>query len=180
QCHDSNLARGVPGHIMRSVIPDRTGQPILTAGSYLTTDQSPLKERWGGWYVTGRHGIERHMGNLTAGNSAEAQNPNFNACANMMQLGTRINVAPYLGKFSDIIALMVAEHQTNVQNLITRANYETRRAIQYEAALNKDLGRPAGYRSESTLSRIKSVCEPLVKAMLFSKEATLASPITGS
>src|SRR5207247_1213252 len=60
QCHDSGLTRSIPGHIIRSVYPDAQGQPILSEGTYITTDQSPLKERWGGWYVTGRHGMQRH------------------------------------------------------------------------------------------------------------------------
>ena len=29
----------------------------------VTTDETPIEERWGGWYVTGRHGTLRHMGN---------------------------------------------------------------------------------------------------------------------
>jgi hypothetical protein len=55
QCHESGLTKGIPGHLMRSVFPDANGQPIFTAGTYITTDQSPMRERWGGWYVTGKH-----------------------------------------------------------------------------------------------------------------------------
>ena len=39
----------------------KDGQPVFSAGTYVTTDESPLKERWGGWYVTGTHGAQRHM-----------------------------------------------------------------------------------------------------------------------
>ena len=61
---------------------------------------------------------------LNAGNAAEADNLNLNAGANVTDLSSRINVAPYLSKYSDIVALMVVEHQTNIQNFITRANFE--------------------------------------------------------
>jgi hypothetical protein len=180
QCHDTNMAGSVPGHIMRSVYPNREGQPILTAGTYLSTDRSPLQERWGGWYVTGRHGTQRHMGNVVAKSELAPEQTDWGAGANVTDLRKFIDTAPYLSSHSDIVALLVAEHQTQIQNQITRAGFETRRAVRYEQLLNRDLGRAADYHSDSTVSRIKSVCEPLVKAMLFSGETQLTSPISGA
>ena len=180
QCHDSNLAGSVPGHLMRSIYPDRTGNPIFSAGSYVTSDQSPLGERWGGWYVTGRHPGQFHMGNMVAQSEAEPQQTDWAKGGNLTDLSKVINVSPYLSKHSDIVALMVAEHQTQIQNRITRANYGTRQALQYAQLLNKDLGRAPDFLSDSVKSRIKSVCEPLVKAMLFVGETKLTAPITGT
>lgn len=180
QCHDSPLTRGVPGHIMRSVYPDAQGQPVLAAGTFLTTDQSSLKERWGGWYVTGTHGAQQHMGNLTVKDAAHAARLDLSRGANVTDLRRRVDLTPYLTHHSDIVALMVAEHQTHVQNLITRANYETRLALHYEQTLNKELGRPVDARLDSTLSRIRSVGERLVQALLFVKEAPLTAPIRGT
>ena len=73
-------------------------------------------------------------------------------------------------KTSDIVALMVAEHQTRTQNLITRCSYQTRIALRYQEQLDKELNRPTRYPSESTMSRIKSVAEPLLQALLMSNE----------
>jgi hypothetical protein len=78
------------------------------------------------------------------------------------------------------VALMVFEHQTHVQNLITRANYQTRLALRDEAAMNRALGRPADERLDSTGSRVKSVAEPLVKYLLFADEAPLAARVEGT
>jgi hypothetical protein len=64
QCHASPKTLGVPGHLVRSVFPNWEGFPQLQAGSFLTDHSSPLKERWGGWYVTGTHGAQRHLGNV--------------------------------------------------------------------------------------------------------------------
>src|SRR5579883_1506867 len=64
QCHASGKTEDVPGHLVRSVFPDADGQPIFNAGTFTTTDESPWKERWGGWYVTGKHGRQVHMGNV--------------------------------------------------------------------------------------------------------------------
>ena len=66
---------------------------------------------------------------------------------------------------------MVHAHQTDLHNRITRAGYGVRVALRDEAVMNKALGEPAGHRSESTVRRIKSACEPLVQGLLFSGEA---------
>ena len=89
-------------------------------------------------------------------------------------------VANYLTPHSDLVALMVHGHQTRLHNLLTRANFNTRLALRDEAAINKVIGDPIDKRSDSTLSRLKSVGEPLVKAMLFSGEARLTSPVEGT
>src|SRR5262249_46743514 len=64
--------------------------------------------------------------------------------------------------------------------LITRANFLTRIALREEAEINKALGRPADYRSESTASRIQSAGEPLVKYLLFNGEAPLTEEVRGT
>src|SRR5262245_58946187 len=67
-----------------------------------------------------------------------------------------------------------------MHNLIARANLQTRLALYEEGELNRELGRPADYRSETTLRRIKSVSEPLVKYLLFSKETPLTEKVRGT
>jgi hypothetical protein len=45
--------------------------PVLTAGTSLITQNSPLEDRWGGWYVTGtggrRHNIQAVLTTQMAG-----------------------------------------------------------------------------------------------------------------
>jgi hypothetical protein len=179
-CHTSPLTKGVPGHFIRSLFVQPDGQPLFQAGTYLSSDESPLKERWGGWYVTGSHGKQEHMGNIIVRSAEAAENPDLSAGANVTNLSYLINTEPYLTKHSDIVALMVAEHQTTVQNLITRATYEAKKAIAYEDGIRKDLGIPEGERLQSTISRIKSVGEPLVRALFYCKEALLTEPVKGT
>ncbi|MCC2668901.1 MAG: hypothetical protein K0Q72_1372, partial [Armatimonadetes bacterium] len=179
-CHSSSLTGNVPGHTVRSVYPGRDGQPVFSAGTYVTTDESPIEQRYGGWYVTGTHGQQYHMGNLTVKDEAEANNLDRSAGANVTSLKRYFDPSPYLSPHSDLVALMVLQHQTHVHNLITRANHETRKALHYEQLLNRELGRSPTFRSESTTSRIKSGCEPLVRGLLFSGEARLAGPVKGT
>lgn len=80
-------------------------------------------------------------------------------------LGERFDTEPYLSGHSDVVALMVLTHQANVHNLITIAGYEARKALHD--------GQPVD-------ARVKASAEPLVRAMLFLKEAPFASPIAGS
>jgi hypothetical protein len=180
QCHGGSMTMGVPGHIMRSVYAARDGQPDLRAGSYLTSDESPLTERFGGWYATGTHGPMRHMANAFAHVSDEEVTLNRNDGANITDLKRFFDPSLHLTRHSDIAALMVLQHQAHLHNLITRAGYGTRMAVWDNDMLNRELKRPAGYRSESTASRIRSACEPLVKGLLMSGEAPLTAPISGT
>jgi hypothetical protein len=180
QCHASSNTNDLPGHILRSVYPDANGMPILSAGSFRTNPSSPLKERWGGWYVTGTSGAQVHMGNVTSANRDDPETTDFHAGVNLTDLSSKIDTSPYLSPHSDIVALMTLEHQTFVHNLITRASMLTRITMHDAAELNKALGRPRDYRSDSTISRINNAVEPLVKGMLFCDEAKLTGEVRGT
>lgn len=182
QCHDSQvMTGGVPGLMMRSVYPDRTGQPILTAGTFVTDQQSRFSERWGGWYVTGAHGRGRHMGNTTASEQNDTVTLDRERGANAKDAGAFIEANRYLGRgHSDLVALLVLTHQTQMHNLITRAAFDTRLALRDEAVINQMLHRRVGFRSDSTQARIHSTGEALVQHLLFTREAALPDPVAGS
>jgi hypothetical protein len=179
-CHGSSQNQGFPGHLLRSVFPDRGGLPILSAGSSRIDQTSPLKDRWGGWYVTGTSGQQVHRGNMLCADRIRPEDADLAPGTNVTDLRDRFTVAAYPTPHSDIVALMVLEHQAEMHNRITRANFLTRIALAEAAELNKALGRPADYVSESTASRVKSAGEPLVKYLLFSGEAKLTDRIEGT
>lgn len=179
-CHASSRTDNVPGPLVRSVFSDRGGQPILGAGTFTINHTSPLKERWGGYYVTGTHGEQRHLGNQVVTDKSGPELLDIEAGANVTDLGSRINTDRYLQPHSDIVALMVLEHQAKMQSLITRASYEARSATWYDSVMNEALDRPADHISDSTNRRIDTVVEDLVNYMLFSAEAQLTSPIEGT
>jgi hypothetical protein len=179
-CHDSSSTGGIPGLLMRSLLVDVDGNPILSAGSTVMTDRSPLNERFGGWYVTGTTGNQVHRGNSYYPDVASALgNPNtyvsrmnLAATSNLTGIPAGVDTSPYLTKHSDIAALMVLTHQTQIHNLITRASYEVRSAIQ-------DEGRDPPV-SEITRNRIRNAAEPLVTAMLFGWTPELTTPVEGT
>jgi hypothetical protein len=172
-CHDSsNNDNSIPRLLMLSVLPNPAGNS-LRALSLLTNDQSPMKERWGGWYVTGTHGTQRHLGNLlvrvdaSAIESIKAAIPRLNLepGANVTDLTTRFETKPYPNPYSDIVALMILGHQTHVHNLITLAAYEVTEAMKLHP--------------EDVDKLVKEDGELLVRGMLFSGAATFTDPIAG-
>ena len=163
RCHDSYsmTGGGVPRYLMGSMFPDDKGKPVTHEGWYLTTDRTPLSERWGGWYVTGKNGGQFHMGNLIITNASDPKQYDLQRGTNVTDLGKLIEIDPYPAKYSDIVALLVFEHQVYIQNLIVRANWDTRSAIA---------------KGIPTRGEIAKVAEPLLRAMLFVQ----AAPILGS
>lgn len=178
-CHSSSHTQGVPGHLVRSVFADGRGEPMLASGSYRIDQTSPLDHRWGGWYVTGLKGKQKHLGNLIAKGKVDPEELDNSANLSVADLKGKLNTENLLTPYSDVVAHLVLEHQAQGHNHLTRASFETRMALHYEKALNRDLGETPNHRWGSTTSRIKSVGDPLVKYLLFSEEAALAGPIAG-
>jgi hypothetical protein len=180
QCHASGGTLGVPGVVVRSVFVERSGMPLFQAGGFVTDHRSPLSQRWGGWYVTGTHGSQLHMGNVFAEDRDRPEQLDREKGANVTDLKGRIDIGNYLGGHSDIVALMVLEHQTRMTNLITRVSYETRMALHEQKAINQALGQTGEQMSESARRRIDNAAEALVKHMLFADEALLEAPVKGT
>ncbi|MCP4190036.1 MAG: hypothetical protein GY768_05345 [Planctomycetaceae bacterium] len=179
-CHASSRTSGVPGHLVRSVYASKSGQPYFGSGTFTTDHRSPFEKRWGGWYVTGTHGKQRHMGNVIATDSDRTAKLDTEKGANVTDLSDRLNTKPYLSPHSDIVALMVLEHQSRMHNLITRANFETRAAHHHDKVMNKAMDRPADYRSDSTKRRIATAANNLVEYMLFADEFELTDSVEGT
>ena len=179
-CHGGSQTRGVPGHIVRSVYPSPSGQPIFSAGSHRVDDSTPLADRWGGWYVTGRHGQQRHLGNITydarPATAADADPSGLN----VTDLGERFGTKGYLTGQSDLVALSVFAHQAAAHNALTRASFDVRAALHREAALNRDLDQAPDYRWPSTNTVLDGAAKTLVECFLFCDEAPLAGPIEGT
>ena len=174
QCHDSYslTGGGVPRHIMGSGPTDENGQLASHELWQVTTDTTPIRERWGGWYVTGTHGDQLHMGNVALGRRGDS----LTAGGNLTDLGELIDVTPYLGAHSDIVALLVAEHQTTVQNLITLVGYRVRTRLHDD----EQDGLPPGEMSPRTARLVEGLGESLVRALFFVGTPRLEDPIEGT
>jgi hypothetical protein len=180
-CLSCHLSRhqGIPALTVRSVYPDREGNPILSGGSFRTDHASPLKERWGGWYVTGTHGNQAHLGNLILPRRSVPEDLVNDTGVNVTDLKGRIDTGMYLTPHSDIV-LMVLEHQTEMHNRIAAANYQTRLAHRDADVINELDNAPRGRLTDGTARRVDAAAEQLVKYLLFAEETRLTEPVKGT
>ncbi len=173
-CHARSSTGNAPGLLARSVFPDDRGEPIFSAGSTFVTHETPFSERWGGWYVTGGHGTARHMGNAFAKESKDGAELNRETGANLSILDGFFDPKPYPLVQSDIVALMVFEHQVGAHNALCEANLQTRLALHRWKGLCEALKEdPKQPLYGSTLSVVNHYAHKVLKQLLFVGEAPL-------
>jgi hypothetical protein len=167
QCHQGLSTLGVPGILVSSVYPGPDGMPAFRGNSMITDHRTALDQRWGGWYVTGTHGTQSHMGNAVAHNPAQPQLLDLRDTQNITSLAKRFDTSKYLAPTSDIVALMTLEHQTRMTDLLTRLSWDARIA-DHDSKLD-----------EAANKRLDSEVDEMVKYMLFADERRLSDPIEG-
>ena len=135
--------------MLRSVVTNPSGNQAAGTPSFITGQESPLKDRWGGWYVTGAAGSQTNMGSAALPDTTD-----------------------YLAATSDVVAHLVLAHQTQMHNLITQTNYQTRLALY----ANKE----GGELSEAARRQFERPAEQLVRYLLFTNEAPLDEHVAGT
>ena len=162
-CHDSYslTGGGVPRFIVGSGYTGTTGSLVSHEGWILISDRTPLKSRWGGWYVTGQHGSEVHLGNMVIKTLADFDRLEELRVGNVNTLDGLVDTTPYLTNTSDIVALLVLQHQADVQNLLTRVSYDARSA------------------PEQREEPLEETVERLLRMMLFVDAVEYTNPISG-
>jgi hypothetical protein len=180
RCHGGTFVREIPAVFARSVFPAASGEPLLRFGTQVVDDQTPFAERWGGWYVTGYHGPENHRGN-TLGAEVDGQLVFEPATKRPDELSAFFNVSDYLAATSDVVALMVFEHQMAMQNSLTRAAFAARKMLAYQHSLQATFKEPL--TDEPAYDSVKSVfassVQDVVDRLLFRGEAPLPEGVSG-
>jgi hypothetical protein len=177
QCHIAAGTHNVPGVLLRSIYPTTTGTQAPASQSYITDQESPIKDRWGGWYVTGKISGLPHMANAVVEDRQTAGQPDQGASIKLVSLSNAFDSSAYLTSQSDVVAHLVLAHQTQMHNLITLTNYKTRMALYAEAARNKSDGSAAGAPlSEAARKQFERPAEQLLRYLLFVNEAPLSVP----
>lgn len=120
RCHLSWDTLGVPGMSVLSTFPRANEREY--ANGFFVDHYRQIRERWGGWYVTGKQVPPRHLGNLPL------ILPKLPAAppGGRVSLEGQFDLTGYLTPYSDVVALMVLEHQVHFSNLVTRATWEAR------------------------------------------------------
>jgi len=160
-CHYAAITLGVPGFLANSVPSGTDGKTMPWLGNYVTDHRSPLEERWGGWYVTGRVGA-RHLGNAPVKDKNADDLTIENANLNVPTLTSRFDTSAYLSPHSDVVALLVFDHQVRMMNLLTRIGWEAR-VLAHE-----------GRSVDAAAAALHTAAVDVVDYMLFVDEAPLA------
>ena len=164
-CHNNRSTLEVPGLLVRSIATTATGTPVPKYGNSTPDHRTPFDDRWSGYYVTGRHGSLRHLGNaMLVDRTSEARATGDTL--NLDSVNDRVDAGHYLSGHSDIAALLVFEHQMHMTNLLTRIGWDARMLA-------------ASPRADAAAIMATAAAE-LVDYLLFVDEAPLPAAVTGT
>lgn len=170
-CHAGAPENPFPGLRAFSVFANDEGVQVLRGVSLDVDHRTPLRERWGGWYVTGRVEGPRHRGNLFAvgrGGPAEIRAEDRDL-GRLTTLAGVFDTRPYLRERSDVAALLVLEHQIAAHNRLMAAHGRARLALYHD-----DQRMAGGEPVEATRRVLAAEAEGLLEVFLFKDEASLA------
>jgi hypothetical protein len=168
RCHDSYsmTGGGVPRFLLSSVVAGPDGEIVTHEVSIITDTSTPLNRRWGGMYVTGTHGSQDILGNFIVDDVAKLTNLNLTPNGNKTDLSEYLDTSPYISSGSDIVALLVLEHQVEVQNRLTRLNFDSRTRLHENGSL--------------TPQELAEMTRPLLESLFMVHEVPLTAPVKGT
>jgi len=166
-CHQVYSTLHVPGMLARSVFVTPGGLQLPGSGSYDPDDRTPFRLRWGGWYVTGTHGSMRHMGNAMFTSVENRDAAISDETLNRTSLEGLFDGRGYPSADSDIVALMVFQHQSRLINLITRVGWDAR------VAANQG-------RADFASGPLREAVSEVVDSLLFVDEEPLTDTVKGT
>lgn len=181
-CHDSygELGGGVPRFLFESTYDLEGNSLIPDAVARETTESTPIGARWGGWYVTGDDGGVSHLGNILPPGGATPVNFNKVKRGSVASLSSFFDTTPYLRPTSDIVALLVFEHQVSVHDQIVRSNFKARTVVNREMP-NADAATLHWAQLPPKIqTRMDLLLRPLVDSLLMADAAPLSARVVAS
>jgi hypothetical protein len=162
-CHLTSATSGVPGLVAMSMLP-LSDNPNEYAQGWPVDHRTPLGDRFGGWYVTGANVPRVHLGNVPV-HHVKRSYTRLPAAPVLASLPGTVDSKTYHSPYSDIVALLVLNHQVHMVNLLTRLGWELR-----VASDQKGNGQ----------ARVTNITRELVDYLLFVDETQLPAPVRGS
>ena len=181
-CHDtfSMGGGGVPRVLVMSAPVDDPSDPRTLDSASEINDRTPIAERWGGWYVTGRQGRQTHLGNMPLREGKDASLLRTLPRADRETLKGYFDTDAFITDKSDITALLVLEHQTTIHNLIIRVNYKVSTIMARKGSSAITPPRTWADVNPNDQATVRLMIEPLVRALFFEDAARLADRIESS
>jgi hypothetical protein len=165
-CHVTGNTLGVPGLLMFSTTRP---EPSQFSGLPRPIDQGDsLRQRFGGWFVTGSTGAVQHLGNDVTALDGRANRE-------LVSVEGLFDADGYRALSSDIVAHLVLTHQAGMTNHLTRAGWEATAA---DPSLHPTLTSTPG--QEARIAAVMSgVATEVVDYLLFIDEAKLTDRVRG-
>lgn len=184
-CHDANglMGGGVPLLLARSSLYDRRYEKLADlSGVGNVVDSTPVHERWGGWYVTGLSGKQSHLGNLLLDGASQLSELDSLRITNLETLEGQgfFDTSRYLRPTSDIVALMLLEHQLTVQNQFTYVRFKAPAVLErvgHPEVTSAESWDELPHNAQRSLTRM---LDKLVDALLLKDAAPLEDRLVGS
>ena len=158
-CHAGADTGYVPGLLVKSVVPGPTGGSLDAFRLEQSGHGIPFDQRFGGWYVTGKHGITNHWGNIMGRLSAGT------LTKNKLEPGKLFDFGRYPVATSDVLPQLLFEHQVGFVNRVVEAAYRARTHLHTDN----------GTLTPAHAKELDEQANLLTRYLLFADEATLPS-----
>jgi len=155
-CHVAEDSGYVPGLVVKSVLPGVRGGSLETFRKAQTGHAVPLKDRFGGWYVTGVERLGPHLGNVFGQYAAGGELQKM-----PLEPGTRFDFARYLAATTDVLPQLLHEHQVGFVNRAVAATYRTRELV------------AQGKATDAVLTELDGIARAFTRYLLFADEVPL-------
>jgi hypothetical protein len=156
-CHAEAHSYRLPGVSIESLAVDRDGSSLETYRRGEIGHMVPLADRFGGWHLTGGHGLAstraNFIGSLSPAGMARTENP----------VGKFADVSNYPVATSDILPHLIHEHLSGFLNRLIQLRYLERRM------------RMAAQTSEPDRAAMQRLVDEFADYLLFKDEAALPS-----
>ena len=157
-CHAGHATGRIPGLIAESLLPMPSGASLETYRRDEQGHQIPLKNRFGGWHLTGDHHLREHHANLVGlpqdSGKWEVQSA---------KPGEQWDINKHLLPTSDILPHLIHEHQLGFENRAFQAAYQVRQWLH-------DGG---GRLPASAKPQFEALALAMARYILFADEAAL-------
>jgi hypothetical protein len=174
RCHDtySMTGGGVPRLMISSVLAGSGGEIVSHEISEITDTSTPLSRRWGGWYVTAHNGSIGSMANFVINDLAGLTLEDLALKQDKRTLEDLVDLSDYLRPSSDIVALLVLEHQVEFFNRLSMLNFYSKQLL---AENNNEAASLA-----SLETKIQELLPTFLETIFMTNSATLPQPVLGT
>lgn len=179
-CHASSHTGRVPGLIMQSVFTNSNGHRVFPQESFSPSATGAMHGRWAGWFVTGHHGQQQHLGNLMIDSDDVVTSDRDFGNGNVVDLSRWFDHQKHLTPHSDLVALLVLQHQVTMHNRLTDANHRARLLLHQTSQRNRGRETANDQLEDEDAIAFDQIAEEVVDALLMVGEAVFSEPVSGT